>query len=183
MRSRLALVLLAPGLLLAAVALAASPYAAREGRAIKALSEEQIRDLEAGRGMGLALVAELNGYPGPRHVLDLAPELGLDAAQRAASERLFAEMQAGAARIGAQIIEAEAALDRRFAAGDVDRPTIDAATAEIARLQGELRAHHLGYHLAMRALLTSAQTARYQKLRGYGGEPAAGSGGAHHRQH
>jgi hypothetical protein len=41
------------------------PYAGLEARAIKALSEQQIADLEAGRGMGMALAAELNGYPGP----------------------------------------------------------------------------------------------------------------------
>ena len=55
-----------------------SPYAGQEARDIKALSLEEIADLAAGRGMGLALAAELNGYPGPRHVLDLAPELGLE---------------------------------------------------------------------------------------------------------
>ena len=42
----------------------ASPYAGWEHRPAKALSKEQIADLRAGRGMGLALPAELNGYPG-----------------------------------------------------------------------------------------------------------------------
>ena len=41
------------------------PYAGLEQRAVKALSEQQIADLRAGRGMGLALPAELNGYPRP----------------------------------------------------------------------------------------------------------------------
>lgn len=44
-----------------------SPYAGLPAREIKALSPEEIADLAAGRGMGLALAAELNGYPGPRH--------------------------------------------------------------------------------------------------------------------
>ena len=44
-------------------------------RSIKALSDQQIADLGAGRGMGLALAAELNGYPGPSHVLELADKL------------------------------------------------------------------------------------------------------------
>jgi hypothetical protein len=47
------------------------PYAGMQARAIKALSAEQIADLKAGRGLSLALAAELNGYPGPRHVLEL----------------------------------------------------------------------------------------------------------------
>jgi hypothetical protein len=36
------------------------PYAGLEGRPIKALSEQQISDLRAGRGMGLALAARLH---------------------------------------------------------------------------------------------------------------------------
>ena len=47
------------------------PYAGMQQRALKALSEDQIADLRAGKGMGLALAAELNGYPGPIHVLEL----------------------------------------------------------------------------------------------------------------
>ena len=57
-------------------ALAQSPYSGMQSRPIKALSEQQIADLRAGRGMGLALPAELNGYPGPVHVLELADKLG-----------------------------------------------------------------------------------------------------------
>lgn len=41
----------------------AQPYSGIEQRAIKSLSDEQISDLRAGRGMGFALAAELNGYP------------------------------------------------------------------------------------------------------------------------
>src|SRR6266849_3579115 len=46
------------------------PYAGLQTRPIKAISEQQIADLKAGRGMSLALAAELNGYPGPKHVLE-----------------------------------------------------------------------------------------------------------------
>jgi hypothetical protein len=51
-------------------------------RAIKALSEWQVSDLSAGRGMGLAMAAELNGYAGPSHVLELADKLELSSDQR-----------------------------------------------------------------------------------------------------
>src|SRR5262245_62315440 len=63
------------------------PYAGYEQRPIKALSREQIADLKAGRGMGLALAAELNGFPGPIHVLELAERLQLTVEQRSAVER------------------------------------------------------------------------------------------------
>src|SRR6266478_9941548 len=68
------------------------PYAGLQARPIKALSAEQIADLKAGRGMSLALAAELNGYPAPRHVLELAEPLQLSAAQRARTADLMAAM-------------------------------------------------------------------------------------------
>ena len=66
-----------------------SPYAGLEGREIKSLSEADLEDLRLGRGWGLALAAELNGVPGPAHLLELQAELGLDAGQVAAIEDLF----------------------------------------------------------------------------------------------
>ena len=45
-------------LLIISSAMAQQPYAGLQNRAIKTLSDEQIADLNAGRGMGLAL-AEL----------------------------------------------------------------------------------------------------------------------------
>jgi hypothetical protein len=48
-----------------------TPYAGQQNRTIKALSDEDIVGLLKGDGMGFAKAAELNGYPGPKHVLDL----------------------------------------------------------------------------------------------------------------
>ena len=64
-----------------------------ETRPIKALSDQQVADLKAGRGMGLALAAELNGYPGPAHVLELSDKLGLTVEQRARVQQLFESMK------------------------------------------------------------------------------------------
>jgi hypothetical protein len=58
-----------------------SPYAGEEARAIKALSDQEIEAYLSGQGMGYAKAAELNSYPGPKHVLELARELGLTPAQ------------------------------------------------------------------------------------------------------
>ena len=49
-----------------------SPYAGQQTRAIKALSPEDLAGLLNGEGRGMAKAAELNGYPGPVHVLELA---------------------------------------------------------------------------------------------------------------
>ena len=77
-------------LILASTAsLAQSPYAGMQTRPIKALSTQQVDDLRAGRGMGLALAAELNGYPGPSHVLELSEKLALSPAQKERIQKLF----------------------------------------------------------------------------------------------
>jgi hypothetical protein len=149
-----------------------SPYAGLEARRIKALSDQQIDDVKAGRGMSLALPAELNGYPGPSHVLELAGKLALTPEQLARTRALFAEMQAGAVSLGARVIESERLLDALFAEGVAAPETLVAATTRSALSQGELRAHHLKYHLEMRDLLTPDQRTRYDELRGYRGATA-----------
>ena len=144
-----------------------APYAGLEKREIKALSEEQISDLRAGRGMSLALPAELNGYPGPLHALELAGPLALTPEQRARTEMLFTQMKHSAAAVGARLIDSERRLDALFASGSATEASVADATAQTASLQGELRAVHLKYHLAMKNLLSPQQVARYNELRGY----------------
>jgi Spy/CpxP family protein refolding chaperone len=146
-----------------------SPYTGQEQRAIKALSEEEIGDLLEARGMGLAKAAELNSYPGPLHVLQLATELGLSDAQRKATDSLYASMRQRALSIGRQIVEAERTLDRAFVNGAIEPATLRSQVGAIATLQGELRAVHLEAHLAQHALLTPEQITRYDVLRGYRG--------------
>ncbi|MBM1170158.1 hypothetical protein [Microvirga arabica] len=51
-----------------------APYAGLETRSVKSLSDEQIADLKAGRGMGLALPAELNGYLATRLIMDVSQD-------------------------------------------------------------------------------------------------------------
>jgi Spy/CpxP family protein refolding chaperone len=156
--------LLAPA---AGWAQAHQPYSGLETRSIKALSEQQIADLRAGRGMGLALAAELNGYPGPLHVLEFAAPLGLSDAQQQRVRQLFEAMKAEAVPLGEQLIAAEAALDRQFASKSVSEPSLEHGVRDIAALQGALRAAHLKYHLATVEVLTPEQIARYGQLRGY----------------
>lgn len=151
----------------------ATPYAGLESRAIKALSDDEVGGLLAGEGMGLALAAELNGWPGPRHVLELAADLGLTENQRVLVEAIQDRMLTRARELGARVVEQEQALDRRFAHGHVDQDVLDTLTGEIGRLQGELRAVHLGAHLETRAVLDEEQRQAYQRLRGY----APGEGG------
>ena len=119
-----------------------SPYAGMTDRPIRALSTEQQADLLAGRGMGLALAAELNGWPGPAHVIELAGAMQLTPEQLAATQRLMAEMQAAASTLGARVIEEERALDTAFRDRSVTPSDLSARTARIAALQGEIRDVH-----------------------------------------
>ncbi|GEM_PF-341445 len=146
-----------------------SPYAGEQQRSIKALSERDVSELQSGHGMGLAKSAELNGYPGPSHVLELAAPLELTAQQQAATRALLASHKAAAREMGVRLIEAERALDDAFATQRVDPQSLADLTLAIGQQQAQLRAEHLRTHLTETALLTPEQVARYSQLRGYGG--------------
>jgi Spy/CpxP family protein refolding chaperone len=155
-----------------------SGYAGMQEREIKALSAEQMADLRQGRGMGASLPAELNGVPGPMHVLELAPQLKLTPEQRASLEGITAEMKTSAQQLGRQVIAAEAELDAAFKSNAADEKTIADTTARIASLQGQLRAVHLVAHLRTRRLLSVDQITAYNVARGY-----VADAGAHKHRH
>ncbi len=145
-----------------------SPYVGQEVRNIRSLSEAEVQGYLQGRGMGLAKPAELNGYPGPMHVLELSQQLQLTDDQRAATQRSFERMRAEAVRLGRLFVEKEAALNRLFGDVRADSANLQRLVGETARLHGELRLSHLRAHLEMRSILTLHQIARYKELRGYG---------------
>ena len=148
-------------------------------RASIALSPEEIEQYRAGAGMGYAKAAELNHFPGPMHVLELAGSLGLSAEQRAATERLMQAHKAEARALGAKLVAAEQALEQLFRSGAVSHAQLANAVGEASRLHGEYRLSHLETHRRMRALLNEDQVKRYDTLRGYGS-----SGTPHqHRKH
>lgn len=157
---------------------------------IRSLSAEQVDNYLAGRGMGLAKAAELNRYPGPQHVLDLAAELDLSQHQRHQSQRLFDAMQSQARALGEEILGAYARLEAQFAAGTVNAQVLARHTTDIGRLEGELRRVHLAAHLEQAQILEAAQIDRYVQLRGHhrGGHPnppgsSSMSGHQNHKQH
>jgi Spy/CpxP family protein refolding chaperone len=167
MNKAIALVVLAALVPLGALAQTASPYSGQEQRSIKSLSPDEVKAYLAGEGMGLAKTGELNHYPGPKHILEMADHLGLTAAQRTRIEAAEKAMSATAIPLGRAIVDAEADLDARFAAGTIDERGLRAATAHIAELQGRLRAAHLIAHLQTRAALDADQITMYDTMRGY----------------
>src|SRR5438128_9301464 len=109
-----------------------SSYAGQESRSIKALSQEEIAALRNGEGMGLAKAAELNGYPGPLHVLALAKELRLAPDQVRQVNDIRERMSATAKALGDEIIDREQELDQLFAQGQISPERLSAETAAIS---------------------------------------------------
>jgi len=144
-----------------------SPYTEHTQRPIKALSEEQVAGYLAGEGMGYALAAELNDYPGPKHVLELATELQLSGQQEAQVTAAFTAMQADAQALGARLVDLERQLDEAFAQRSITEAELGERLVELGRVGGELRLAHLRAHLETTALLSAAQIQHYGVLRGY----------------
>ena len=156
-----------------------APYAGQQARSIKSLSAEDVAALLKGEGMGMAKAAELNGYPGPVHVLALARELGLTENQRQQIQAIFDRMSAAAKPLGAKWVEREQVLDGLFVRGEITAERLVGEIAVIGELQARLRSVHLAAHLETRALLNPDQIDRYLHLRGYA-DPASPPSHHHH---
>jgi hypothetical protein len=146
-----------------------SPYQGEQLRAIKALSEGEISSLLNGQGMGFAKAAELNHYPGPKHVLDLADDLDLTDDQFSETEIIFSLMKIEAIRLGKELVDGEALLNKLFENGTITLEELDKQLSEIGGTRAQLRGVHLKAHLAQRAVLTQHQLHKYDNLRGYSG--------------
>ena len=148
---------------------AARPYAGQQEREIKALSPEEIGQYLSGAGLGYAKPAELNGYPGPMHVLENADGLALTPEQRKQTTALMQAHKEDAKAIGAKLVAAERELDALFRSKTAERAALEKAVSAAAQMQASYRLSHLETHRRMRDLLTAEQIARYDVLRGYAG--------------
>jgi hypothetical protein len=146
-----------------------SPYVSQLDSPVRGLSPQEVDDLLNGRGAGYARTAELNSYPGPRHVLDMRQELNLSTEQVAQIEATFRQMQTEAQQLGQDIVEREARFSQAFADQTMTEAELQAQTAELAQLYGRLRATHLQAHLQITPRLSAQQIAHYNELRGYTG--------------
>ena len=150
-----------------------SPYAGQESRPIKSLSAEDLAELRRGGGWGLARAAELNGMPGPAHLLELKDRIPLTAGQATAISAIFRDMRAAAIAEGNRLISREEALETAFRNGGVTDRSLQELLSEIGQARTALRYVHLAAHLKTLPLLTHDQIARYNVLRGYTGDPCA----------
>jgi Spy/CpxP family protein refolding chaperone len=186
-RAARALAIVLVGALLPAMAAAGSdqrsPYAGQERWEIKSLSPDDLAQLRAGQGWGLAKAAELNGLPGPLHVLALRQQLDLGEVQASRIDVLYREMNEQARALGIRLIEQERRLDETFARGEMTPTLLRGMLTKIAKLRGELRFVHLNAHLAMMPLLRPEQIAQYNQLRGYDSTAPGRHDKGHHGHH
>ncbi len=150
---------------------AQTPYAGMQNRAIKSLSDNDIKELRRGGGWGLALAAELNGMPGPAHLLELKDQIPLTQDQVVKTQALLDDMRKAAIPTGERLIEAETALENAFSKGTGDETSLRRLLAEAESARTELRFIHLSQHFKTVNFLKPEQIKQYNILRGYAEGP------------
>ena len=161
---------------------AQTPYAGMQNRPIKSLSDSDMEELRRGGGWGLALSAELNGMPGPAHLLELKDQIPLTQDQVAKTQALFDDMRKAAIPTGERLIAAEAALEAAFAKGAVDETSLRRFLAEAESARTELRYIHLSQHFKTVQFLKPDQIKKYNILRGYAEDPCKNITAGHNRE-
>jgi Spy/CpxP family protein refolding chaperone len=121
--------------------------------------------LLAGEGMGMAKYAESNGFPGPKHVLDLADKLQLTAKQKVEVQEIYDEMLSRARTLGKMIVKVEEELNYQFSSGMLKQESVEEDAESIGKMRGSLRGVHLAAHVRTKAVLTPKQVELYVALR------------------
>lgn len=142
-------------------------YAGQQNRVITSLSADDQKALSNGEGWGLAKPAELNGVPGPAHLLELADKIGLTATQVQALQKLFSDMKSQAIALGHEYMAAEKALDDYFRSGNFSDHALREKVDQAEQARANLRFLHLSYHHRTLDVVTPEQIKRYNELRGY----------------
>lgn len=146
---------------------AQAPYAGQQNRAITSLSADDQKAIANGEGWGLAKPAELNGVPGPAHLLELAKQIGLTPEQIEQVQRLFKDMKAQAIALGNEYMAAEKAIDDYFRGGRLNDRTLRDLVDRAEQARANLRFLHLSYHHRTMDVVTPEQVKQYNELRGY----------------
>jgi Spy/CpxP family protein refolding chaperone len=165
----LPLMILIAGIPFASEAMQESAYSGQEQRTIKSLSQDEIDGYLAGNGMGFAKAAELNHYPGPKHVLELAGELELTDSQRQETQQIFDAMKVKAIEYGQLLVKNEQEIEKLFAEGRANKRALENALKRSAEIRSALRGVHLMAHIEQKSILNADQLAQYDKFRGYAG--------------
>ena len=144
-----------------------STYGGQQHRSIKSLSPKDLEELRRGGGWGLAKAAELNGMPGPAHLLEFKERIALTPDQSATLKTLFSNMRRQAIAKGEQLIGLEKQLDHAFKTRHITDHRLRTLLSKISQARKELRYIHLSAHLKTPQILTDEQISQYNILRGY----------------
>ena len=119
------------------------------------MSKEDLRDFEGSWDSfwGYGKAAELNGFPGPRHVLDLKKELALTSKQVSEIEEIYRKMNLLAVKVGAELVAKEAFMDREFKEKRVNSKSLKKMIQSSAVKYSELRYIQLVAHLETAKIL------------------------------
>lgn len=153
-----------------------SAYVSLLDSEIRGLDQDTIEGYLTGKGLGQALPAELNGYPGPRHTIDMAEELELTEEQLAQVQALFDDMQSAVIPLGEKYLESVAELELTFREGTITDEYLQSQLEKITGIEAQMRYVHLSTHLATIDILSHDQIMQYNMMRGYGD-------GMDHEQH
>ena len=148
-----------------------SKYVGEEYRKIKSLSPDDVEELKKGSGWGLAKAAELNGLPGPAHILEMEDKIYLTDKQKKKIQKIYNEMKGEAIALGKQLIRLEMGLNRGFSNRNINQELLENYVREIEKVRAKLRIVHLSTHLQTPNILTNKQIILYNKLRGYSKDP------------
>jgi len=118
-----------------------------------------------GEGAGQGMFAEQNGYPGPKHVLDMQKDLQLSDEQKKSVQNIFDEMKSRAKELGQAIVKIEVELNSAFADRLITEKSVRDDSEEIGRIRGKLRSVHLIAHMKTQKVLNETQLATYKKMR------------------
>ena len=118
-----------------------------------------------GEGAGQGMFAEQNGYPGPKHVLDMQKDLQLTDEQKKSVQNIFDEMKSRAKELGQAIVKIEVELNSAFADRLITEKSVRDDSEEIGRIRGKLRSVHLIAHMKTQKVLNETQLATYKKMR------------------
>ena len=119
-----------------------------------------------GLGMGLASIAEMNNFPGPKHILDAKDDLLLTRDQVKKIEALDKLVASAAIQKGTDVVQAEDELEKLFENPSVSEKTVRSKLEEIGKLRADLRFIHLQAHLRMKQILTPEQIKKYAEIKG-----------------
>ena len=147
-----------------------SKYIGQENEIIKSLSSEDIESLETGTGDAfgsMTKLAELNGHPGPRHILDLGKELGLTTVEKEYIIIIYNDMKREALISGQEILQIEKTANKLFANKSISDSELQRLIIKSAENYGKLRYIHLTTHLKIMDILSQEQIILYNTLRDY----------------